>query len=119
MPNKTSVNRQNRKMIGRVALGLASVSAAFALGIQTAGELHPLDQKSQAAKPLNAQLLTQQPGDFDANGMVNDMDVILILEAAEMITTPTREQILRGDTDSDGRLTVKDALRILRSLSLQ
>jgi hypothetical protein len=51
--------------------------------------------------------------------MVNDQDVILILEVAEKLRSPSREEVLHGDTDGDGKLTVKDALRILRSLSLQ
>lgn len=120
MPTKTSSSaRQNLKTLGRVVLALGCISLAFLLGIETTGEIHPLHQESQAAKPFQAQLLTPQAGDIDANGMVNDQDVILILEVAEKLRSPSREEVLHGDTDGDGKLTVKDALRILRSLSLQ
>ena len=105
-------------MVGRVLLALGSVAAAFILGIETAGEF-PLHDQSQAALSLNAQVLTNDPGDIDEIGIVNIRDVFGILEVSQNLRTATREEILRADVDKDGSLTVKDALRILHSLADQ
>lgn len=59
-----------------------------------------------------------QAGDIDGNGTVDIADAISILEIVQGYAPSTPEQ-LRADPNSDGVLTVDDAIRILSILSLQ
>jgi hypothetical protein len=54
---------------------------------------------------------------MDGNGVADVSDAMIIIEIAQGYTTATSDQ-LRADPNSDGALTVDDALRILSNLSL-
>jgi hypothetical protein len=111
-------SHKTRTMVSASRLGLAAgaVALSFFLGVRTAGDVQ-LNETSEAALPLKAEL-TAKPleGDMDANNVISVNDAILVLEIAEGMENPTPEAIKRGDLNSDGRLSVLDALRILRSI---
>lgn len=100
-----------------IALGALCTIGAFVIGIRTSGDVKPFGT-SQAA--LRASLTGPAiAGDVDDNGVLDMNDAIAILEFSENLETPTVQQIRRGDTDGDYRLTIKDALRVLRGISLR
>lgn len=107
------------KIIQTIGLGLLCSLGAFAIGIETAGEVHPFARSEAAIQDIVR--LDGEPlhGDANGNGILDPDDVSVILESAEGLETPTTDQIRRGDTDGDYRLTVKDALRVLHRLSLR
>lgn len=113
MHKKKHTNR-TLKIAQIAALGILSVVGSFALGIETAGEVHPF-ARTQAEG-------TQGPvmqGDVDADGQLTINDAIRVLEFSEGLDTPTVEEIRHGDTDGDLRLTGKDALKILRTVAIR
>lgn len=100
-----------------IALGTVCAIGAFAVGLETAGNVQPF-QHSEAALEMtsgNAPLR----GDINENGTLDVEDASMILAIAENLETATPEQVRRGDTDGDLVLTTKDALRVLHVLSLQ
>lgn len=52
------------------------------------------------------------PGDVDGNGMLDVLDVRIVLQAALGLITLTPEQLLRADVDGDGHPTRTDAERL-------
>lgn len=88
---------------------------SFVVGIQTAGEVHPF-QTSQAISIEEAAYGT--PGDVDGNGRIDLQDVIDILEVTQGYQTVSPLQ-LKADPNGDNRLTVEDALRLLRTLAIR
>ena len=95
----------------RVAvLGTACVVSSFAIGIQSVGEVQPVTLIEAGA--------VQEQGDMDGSGSIDIQDVILILEIAQGYREASPAQ-LRADPNTDGQLTVTDALRVLETLSLR
>ena len=99
--------RRNAKLLG---LSLFCLVSSFAVGIQTAGDVHPFTIIEAGG------LL--QPGDVDENGTVDIHDAIRILEFSQGYEIPSSEA-LRADPNGDGQFTVDDAIRILSRLALQ
>lgn len=99
-----------RRNLRLLAIGAASIASSFAIGINTAGDVQPVSL-IEAGGPSSA-------GDVDGSGTVDLRDVILILEVSQGYVTATTDQ-LEADPNSDGALTVDDAIRILSTLSLQ
>lgn len=93
-----------------LAIGAACLVSSFVLGLQTAGDVAPVSLIEAGGLSLS--------GDVDGSGVVDLRDVTLILEVAQGYVEPTADQ-LAADPNSDGALTVDDALRILANLSLQ
>lgn len=91
--------------------------SAFALGIETAGDVHPVESSQAAYVSDDGRVHADLRGDINGNDRLDTEDASLILEFAEHLDTPSPEQILRGDMDGDYSLTYKDALRVLHSLS--
>lgn len=115
MAKKLPPHRQTAKTLGRIGVAIAGIALSFAIGIQTAGELHLHD--ATKAAPLTAKLTSELKGDFDGNGVLSTEDAIGVLEVSEKMTTASRDQIQLGDVNGDGKLTTQDALSILRSLA--
>jgi len=86
---------------------LGSMSLAFALGIQTAGDVNPVIDSLQADGSVE--------GDFNGNGQLDVSDVRIALEIANGYLSPTPEH-LAADPNNDYRITVDDALAILNRL---
>lgn len=108
-----------RTILSRATLGIFCSVLAFAIGMETAGEVQPFE-RSQAALADVPAMTPGMPalrGDANENGVLDVTDVIRILEVAEGLETADAREIQRLDTDGDFRLTVKDALRVLHQLS--
>lgn len=87
-------------------LGLLAVTASFALGMQTAGNL----------RTIAGSLATDAPrGDVNADGTVDAADAIVILEIAQGYRTATPQE-LAADPNGNGILGVDDAIRVLRGI---
>lgn len=91
-----------------LALAFLSVTLSFAIGIQTAGDVQTISS-IEAEDP-------RITGDMNADGRVDERDVIEILEVVRGYEEATPEQLL-ADPNGDGSLTVDDALRMLHDLS--
>lgn len=102
-----------------IGLGLLFSIGAFSIGIETAGDVHPFGKSEAAIQDFVRGDGAPIHGDVNGNGILDVEDVIIILENAEELEAATQEEIRRGDTDGDLRLTVTDALRILHRLSLR
>jgi hypothetical protein len=100
-----------------IALGALCTLGAFVIGIRTSGDVKPFGT-SEAALEAS---LTGGPveGDVNDNNILDVQDAIIILEFAQKLETPTQDDIVRGDTDGDFVLTVKDALTVLHGVSLR
>ena len=103
-PNSTSLN------LKVLLIGAATIATSFAVGIQTAGDIHPISLIEAGSSTL--------AGDVDGNGQIDLQDAIAVLEVVQGYREPTAEE-LRGDPNSDGVLTVDDALRILHEVTLR
>jgi hypothetical protein len=107
MPTPILRSSPNLKVL---LVGCALIVSAFAVGVQTAGDIQPIALIEAGSNEL--------PGDLDGSGIVDLQDAILILEIAQGYRELQPEH-LRRDPSGDGVLTVDDALRILHSLTLR
>ena len=103
------------KVLRLISFGALCMVGSFVTGIQSAGEVHPF-QTSQAISIEEAAYGT--PGDVDGSGSIDLQDVIRILEVTQGYTSVTALQ-LKADPNGDNRLTVEDALRLLRTLAIR
>ena len=101
------------------SLGLITLCSlgAFALGIETAGDVHPFTRSEAALEEIHQPLLAPVQGDANGNGILDPNDASIILQVAEGLEPSSPDLIRRGDTDGDLQLTTKDALRVLYELS--
>lgn len=99
-----------RRNLQALLIGASCIASSFAIGIQTASDVHPISLIEAGSSTVR--------GDLNGNGEIDERDVILVLEIAEGYTEATPEQ-LRADPNGDGQLTVDDALRLLHLLSLR
>ncbi len=87
-------------------LTVLAVVASFGLGIQTAGDVQTV-QRSSATDV--------ESGDLNADGTVDEQDVIAILEIAQGYRPATVAE-RAADPNGNGELTVDDAVRVLRTM---
>lgn len=99
-----------RRNLQALLIGASCIASSFAIGIQTAGEVHPISL-------IEAGSSTQR-GDIDGSGEIDEQDVIMLLEIAQGYAEATPQQLL-ADPNGDGQLTVDDALRLLNTLSIR
>ncbi len=97
-----------RKSLRSVLVVAGSMSVAFALGIETAGDVQPVILPTRA----DANVLS---GDFNANGQLDLDDVHTALEIADGYRTPTPQE-LAADPNRDYQITTEDAMSILEQL---
>ena len=100
-----------------LTLGTLCAAGAFAVGIETAGDVHPFSRGQAALEEMTTGSTLR--GDVNGNGRIDTEDAYVIYQAAQGLLEPTPDQIRRGDTDGDFALTAKDLGRILHALSLQ
>ena len=53
-------------------------------------------------------------GDVNGDGVITNVDALMLLQAANDKLNLTAEQFLRADLDEDGELSAAEALRILK-----
>ncbi len=86
---------------------VSSVTAAFFVGIQTAGDFHPV-----AATQADG---TDTAGDFNGNGHLDVQDARIALELASGYRSPTPDE-LSNDPNGDFSITTDDVFSILERL---
>ncbi|NOS68226.1 MAG: hypothetical protein HOO67_07790 [Candidatus Peribacteraceae bacterium] len=105
-------------LLRSVALGTFCAFGAFAVGIETAGNVDPVSHSQAALQDIVGAFGPVQ-GDANGNGALDAADAYIVFQAAEGLSNPSADQTRRGDTDGDGLLTEHDLNRILHLLSLQ
>ena len=110
----------SRKILHVAGFATLCVVGSFVVGIQTAGEVHPFTASQADEITANGVALSAiaESGDIDGSGELDLQDVIGILEIVQGYETPTLLQ-LKADPNGDNRLTVEDALRVLRTLAVR
>lgn len=101
---------RNSRWVRVASVSALCGTAAFVLGLQTAGDVQPFSQLQAA---VTGGVHAPLHGDYTGDGVLGIEDVQKILEASQEYTTPTAAELDRADIDSDGTLTVRDALRVL------
>lgn len=96
-----------RKSLRTIVIIVTSVTTAFILGIQTAG-----DFDSVATTQADGTVTT---GDFNANGSLDIQDARIALELASGYRSPTPSE-LSVDPNGDFSITTDDVLMILERL---
>ena len=112
---------RNMRTLQSIALGTVCSALAFAVGMETAGEVHPFATSEAAVEHTDApaQPYAAVQGDIDHDGELTAKDALRILDYAAGWDTPSVEDIKAGDADGDGKLTNKDLQRVLRAVSLR
>lgn len=104
-------------LLRNISLGLFCAVGAFAMGIETAGDVHPFAVSEAALQEtMTTETVTPQ-GDVNGSGVIDASDGFLVYQFVQGLETPSADQIRRGDIDGDGRLTAIDLGEILRRLS--
>lgn len=83
------------------------MTVAFAIGIQTAGDVHPIVEPTRAGIRLS--------GDLNGNDILDTGDARMALEIARGYREATTEE-LEADTNQDFRITVEDVAAILEAI---
>lgn len=104
-------------LLRNIGLGLFCAVGAFAMGIETAGDVHPFATSEAALQETMTTDAVTPQGDVNGNGVIDADDSFLVYQFVQGLETPGADQIRRGDTDGDGRLTTIDLGEILRRLS--
>lgn len=97
-----------RKSLRSILIVGGSMSLAFLIGIQTAGDVQPIIAPTSAD---TSALL----GDLNQNGSIDLDDVHIALELANGYRTPTPAE-LASDPNRDFQFTMEDAMQILEQL---
>jgi len=96
-----------KKSLRSASIIISSVTVAFVIGIQTAGEFHPV-ASTQADGTMTG-------GDFNTNGHLDIQDARIALELASGYRTPTPDE-LSADPNHDFDITIDDVFAILEIL---
>jgi hypothetical protein len=90
----------------RCGVVVGCMAVAFGIGIQTAGDVHPIVEPTRAGIRLS--------GDMDGNGTVDASDARVALDIARGYRAATASE-LEADTNEDFRITVEDVAAILEA----
>lgn len=101
------ITPRSRQYLRMLLFGGVIVAASFVIGIQSAGDVQPIALIEAGS--------SSRVGDLTGDGVIDVQDAITVLEVAQGYRAPAPEELL-SDPNEDGRLTVDDALRILRTL---
>ncbi len=96
-----------RKSWKTISIIVGSMTVAFILGIQTAGDVRPVIGAISADGAME--------GDFNSNGHLDLEDAEIALELASNYRTPTPEE-LEADPNRDYVITNEDVFTILERL---
>lgn len=97
-----------KKSLKTLAIVTGSMTTAFVLGIQTAGDVRPIVGEIRAGGTV---LL----GDLNGNNTIDREDAQKALEILKGLRTPTPQE-LAADPDQNFEITVEDILAILDSM---
>lgn len=104
IPHRSARFASLRRSAPVLVLGILAVVGSFSAGIQTSGDVRPIDAM-EAHEP------TPVAGDMNGDSTVDVRDVLAALDIALGTVQATPMQ-LKADPTPDGRLTVEDARQI-------
>ncbi len=107
------------KTLQTISLGTLCAVGAFAMGIETAGDVHPFARSQAALETVMMGDGGNVKGDIDGDGVLTATDAWVMMQIAEGWESATVKQIENGDTDGDQRITDKDLGHVLFELSRQ
>ena len=103
-----------------LAFGAMCAVAAFAIGLETAGDVRPFEATQAALQEgPDGQGHAPLKGDMDLDGELEVEDAMMLLAYVDGLETPSADDIRLGDADGDFRLSTKDVMRVLHALSLR
>ncbi len=108
---KHSYSFFGKKSLKTIAIVTSSMTVAFILGIQTAGDVRPIVGEIRAGGTV---LL----GDLNGNSSIDMDDALQALDIVKGIRSPTPQE-LAADPDQNFVITVEDILAILDSMKKQ
>lgn len=97
-----------RKSGKTIAIVAGSMTVAFILGIQTAGDIHPVVHETRAGSDV-------LHGDMNGNGRLEEDDVRIALDLANGVRSPTPDE-LAADPNQDFVITSDDVTMILDAM---
>jgi hypothetical protein len=103
--NKHSYQFFGKKSLRTISIIAGSMALAFAIGIETAGEVRPVVSSTNAIDTTIA-------GDMNGDGTVTLSDAEIALEIARGYREPTPLE-LSADPNKDYHITIDDALTII------
>jgi Dockerin type I domain len=104
---KTSQKLFNRQALSVLTLGMVSIATSFAIGMHTTDSVQPFTLIEAGGNAVR--------GDINADTVVNQKDVLLILEMVAEYT-PVTPEAYNADPNQDGKITIDDAITILQEL---
>lgn len=107
-----------RELWKTASLGVLCILGSFFIGAETAGEVNPFASSKAESFEDQGLLNVGEAGDVNLDGVVSPEDAIAILEIALGYHEALPEQ-RKADPNGDGHLTVEDALRVLRTVTLR
>ena len=94
-----------KKSLRTIGIVAGSMSLAFFLGIETAGEVQPIISATNASDTVIA-------GDMDQSGTVDLEDLKIVLEIARGLRLPIPAE-LAADPNRDFNVTFEDAMFVM------
>lgn len=99
-----------RPSLRTIGIVLGSMTAAFVLGVETAGDVPQIPTTNASDSAVH--------GDLSGNGILGPEDARIALEIAQGYRSPTPDE-LAADPNRDFHITFEDAASILDMLSLE
>lgn len=104
---KTSQKLLNRQALSILTLGIVSIATSFAIGMHSSNTVQPFTLIEAGGNAVR--------GDMNADSVVNQKDVLLILEMVAEYE-PVTPEAYDADPNQDGKITIDDAITILKEL---
>ena len=96
-----------RQSLTILTLGLVSITTSFAIGMHSSSNVQPFTLIEAGGNAVT--------GDINADTVVDKRDVVLMLEMVAGYS-PVTPEAYDADPNQDGRITIDDALSVLRDL---
>ena len=102
-----------------ISLGTLCAIGAFAMGIETAGDVHPFARSQALEQASVIRDAADLAGDIDGDGVLTAKDAWKMLQITKGWEEASADDARRGDTDGDFRITDSDLGHVLHALSIQ
>lgn len=97
-----------RRTLKTIAIVLSSMTTAFIIGVETAGDVQPIVAPTKAGGSV-------LEGDFDGNGTLDTTDVKIALDIIQGNRTATPYE-LEADPNQDFHITMDDVTVMLEEI---
>ena len=109
--NKHPYRFYGRKTLRTLSIVLGSMTVAFVVGIESAGDIKPVISSTNAVDAVTL-------GDFDGNGTLDTADVLIALDIVSGKRNPTASELLM-DPSQDFHITLEDVQSMLLKIKQQ